>query len=333
MKNKVNPVAIGMFVLTAIVIMVVAVMIFGAAKFFADTEKCVSYFTESVNGLDVGAHVKYKGVVIGKVEAIKIRPSLSGNENETPVAIVYSIDLNLFKRRIQGKQLNFNKWLAEQMHEGLRAKLNYQSIVTGMLYIELDYLAERGANYEIRYKGSDLTEIPSAKTGLSEMAKELQQTFSKIAKINLDNIGNNLEKLLATANQKLEAVDSKSINDSTITALNSVNALVNNPDLKQSLSNFKILLSDADNAVKSMTKDFSSMSKSANKTMEKMDGLIANADSILAPQSPFRYELAMLLRNLSESLSSISNLSEYIQRNPSSILTGKSERSNKNSKE
>ena len=92
MKNKVNPVAIGMFVLTAIVIMVVAVMIFGAAKFFADTEKCVSYFTESVNGLDVGAHVKYKGVVIGKVEAIKIRPSLSGNENETPVAIVYSID-------------------------------------------------------------------------------------------------------------------------------------------------------------------------------------------------------------------------------------------------
>ena len=64
-----------------------------------------------------------------------------------------------------------------------------------------------------------------------------------------------------------------------------------------------------------------------------MDGLIANADSILAPQSPFRYELAMLLRNLSESLSSISNLSEYIQRNPSSILTGKSERSNKNSKE
>ena len=70
MKTNVNPVAIGMFVLAAAVISVTAVVVFGAARFFAKTETFISFFSETVNGLDVGAPLKYKGVKIGKVEKI-----------------------------------------------------------------------------------------------------------------------------------------------------------------------------------------------------------------------------------------------------------------------
>ena len=69
MRSKVNPVAIGMFVIGAAILATASVMVFGAAKFFAHTEKCISYFSESVNGLDVGAPLKFKGVKIGKVES------------------------------------------------------------------------------------------------------------------------------------------------------------------------------------------------------------------------------------------------------------------------
>ena len=68
MKNKISPAAIGMFVIAASIIAVAAVMVFGAAKFFARTQTFISFFSETVNGLDVGAPLKYKGVKIGKVE-------------------------------------------------------------------------------------------------------------------------------------------------------------------------------------------------------------------------------------------------------------------------
>lgn len=325
MKNKLNPVAIGMFVLAAVTISVVAVMVFGASKFFADTEKYVSFFTESVNGLDVGAHVKYKGVVIGKVEEITIRPS--ADLNETTVAIFYSIDLGLVRRKILDTDVDiFDEWLEKQIADGLRAKLNYQSIVTGMLYIELDYLAEKGEKYHTIYAGTSLTEIPSAKSGLSEMGKAVEKTIAGISEINFAKIGSDLEHLLEEANRKISQLDVESMNDSALETLESIREVAENPDLKSSLKNLDKLLVNADDSVASIRRDFSSVTQSAAHTLNKVDVLLANLNSMFSPQSPFRYELSILLRNLSESLSSISNLSDYLQRNPSSLITGKSER-------
>ena len=72
MKNNANSLAIGMFVLGAALIAVAGVIIFGAAKFFEDDKLFASRFSETVNGLDVGAPVKFRGVKIGKVERIAI---------------------------------------------------------------------------------------------------------------------------------------------------------------------------------------------------------------------------------------------------------------------
>ena len=83
MKSSMNPLAVGMFVLGSAIIAVAAIIIFGSFKFFANTEMFISYFPETVNGLDVGAAVKYKGVKIGKVEDIRIGPQRK-DIRETP---------------------------------------------------------------------------------------------------------------------------------------------------------------------------------------------------------------------------------------------------------
>ena len=116
------------------------------------------------------------------------------------------------------------------------------------------------------------------------------------------------------------------MNDSALETLESIREVAENPDLKSSLKNLDKLLVNADDSVASIRRDFSSVTQSAAHTLNKVDVLLANLNSMFSPQSPFRYELSMLLRNLSESLSSISNLSDYLQRNPSSLITGKSER-------
>jgi len=65
---------VGLFVLTAIVIGVGTVIWLGASRFFESTEQFVSYFAESVQGLDPGAAVKFRGVPAGRVAAVRIAP-------------------------------------------------------------------------------------------------------------------------------------------------------------------------------------------------------------------------------------------------------------------
>ena len=76
--------------------------------------------------------------------------------------------------------------------------------------------------------------------------------------------------------------------------------------------------------------EFMDLSSSAKKTFANADSVLDNVNAIIMPQSPLRYELAALLRSVNQSVSSLSNLTDYIQRNPSSLLTGKAKSKNSN---
>lgn len=329
MKKNVNPVAIGMFVLAASVIAVVAVVIFGAAKFFAKTETFISFFSESVNGLDVGAPLKYKGVKIGKVEKIMMAPSKTIRESK--VAVIYSIDVDLLRRRTGRTVSDFDTWINQQITDGLRAKLNYQSIVTGMLYIELDFLAQVGEPYKLYYRGNrNMIEIPSSESGLAELVKAFSKTIENVSQIDFKAIGNNANNLLANLNNVVANPETQSAPQKISQLLDSSNVLVKNindivvsDDVKDAPKNLNKLMTDASQFMNASQTEFMALSKAGQTTFANIDSVLKNVDTIVAPQSPLRYELAVLIRTLNESLNSISNLTDYIERNPSSLLTGK----------
>ena len=84
MGRKANPVLIGAFVVGAIALGVVGIVVFGSGRLFADTTPFVMYFTGSVDGLNVGSPVKFKGVEIGAVTSIQLD---IGEEARIPVWI------------------------------------------------------------------------------------------------------------------------------------------------------------------------------------------------------------------------------------------------------
>lgn len=310
-----------MFVMAASIIAVAAVMVFGAAKFFSRTENFISFFSESVNGLDVGAPLKYKGVKIGKVEGIFI--SSSKNIKESSVSVVYSIDIDQLRRKTGTDFKDYSDWMDEQIAEGLRAKLNYQSIVTGMLYIELDFIADKGEKYDLKYGGTRFKEIPAAKSGLSELAKGFEKTMADVAKIDFAGIGQNVHSAIVKVNEKLAAIDAKAISDNAVSALKGVDDLVRNRDVAEAIKKLDVLLSDSDALVNDARAELKNFSSSGASLAARLDEVLRNVNSVVAPQSPLRYQIAVLVKTMNDSMSYISNFTDYLQRNPNSLLRGK----------
>ena len=310
-----------MFVMAASIIAVAAVMVFGAAKFFSRTENFISFFSESVNGLDVGAPLKYKGVKIGKVEGIFI--SSSKNIKESSVSVVYSIDIDQLRRKTGTDFKDYSDWMDEQIAEGLRAKLNYQSIVTGMLYIELDFIADKGEKYDLKYGGTRFKEIPAAKSGLSELAKGFEKTMADVAKIDFAGIGQNVHSAIVKVNEKLDAIDAKAISDNAVSALKGVDDLVRNRDVAEAIKKLDVLLSDSDALVNDARAELKNFSSSGASLAARLDEVLRNVNSVVAPQSLLRYQIAVLVKTMNDSMSYISNFTDYLQRNPNSLLRGK----------
>src|SRR5215472_3801202 len=70
MGSRINPTTIGAFVVSAIVLVIAGVLVFGGGKFFQERLPYVLFFDSSVEGLNVGAPVIFRGVQVGQVTAI-----------------------------------------------------------------------------------------------------------------------------------------------------------------------------------------------------------------------------------------------------------------------
>ncbi|HBB17417.1 MAG TPA: hypothetical protein DCZ97_10655 [Syntrophus sp. (in: bacteria)] len=65
---------VGLFVIVGVLIGVAVIVWLGAAKYFQKGARYVTYFDESVQGLQVDSRVKYRGVDVGSVERIGVAP-------------------------------------------------------------------------------------------------------------------------------------------------------------------------------------------------------------------------------------------------------------------
>lgn len=317
----------------AALIAVAGVIIFGAAKFFEDDKLFASRFSETVNGLDVGAPVKFRGVKIGKVERIAITSQKAAwnkkTDREDMVLVIYSIDLNLLKRRMRDNDnVSGEEWIRMRVKDGLRAKLNYQSIVTGMLYVELDYLEKQNPELELR-ESHGVLGIPSEPSGLSEMMKSMQDSIASISRIDFVSLFNNANELIVNLNKKVTEIDAKNLTDTAVLTMRSADAFLRNADslassAKVTLGNVDATLDNVDSALASADKNLTFLSRDLSKTLAGIDRFVANIGSMTDENSQLRFELVSLLNTLRNSVKTLGNLADYIQRNPNAILTGKS---------
>ena len=198
MGRKANPVVIGAFVVGAVALAVLGIVVFGSGRFFADTTAFVMYFSGSVDGLSVGSPVKFKGVEIGAVTSIQL--DLGSEEARIPVWI----EVDNKKIIACGAKLPSDAAsLKAEVDRGLRAQLNSQSIVTGLLFVQLDYHPEAPASWCRRPRR--VNEIPTIPTTLEQAQQAAAEIIANLKQVDFDGFGKALRAAIDGINATVNA--------------------------------------------------------------------------------------------------------------------------------
>ena len=170
MAAPTNHYKLGLFVIVGFAAAIVAAVVLGVAGTRRTTVDYHSYFNESVQGLELGSPVKFRGVTIGNVSAIEIAP------DHRMVDVVSRLDVTDIKRMgltDQGKQVH-HKEERFLIPADLRAQLGSQGI-TGVKFIAIDFFDVKGNPPPELPFTAPQNYIPAAPS----MMKNLEDTITK----------------------------------------------------------------------------------------------------------------------------------------------------------
>jgi paraquat-inducible protein B len=324
MSKPVNKTLIGVFVLGAVTLGVVAVLIFGSGKFFAPVKKFVMFFEGSVKGLNVGAPVIFRGVKVGEVTGIQLR--FDPKRLTTVIPVYVDIDPSTFNVPEEFEPLLKKRtyaYIQPLIEKGLKAQLQMQSFVTGQLMINLDFYPDEPIKLVGLEKNNP--EIPTVPTAMEELTKTLQD-------LKLDEL---YKKVMLTIEGIEKIVNSPEL-QATVTSINQtakdIGQLVRNIDAQAGplVTNLKTTSEAANRTMLQVEKALSTENgipaqiaetlQTTNSTLRQAEKTLATAQNIAADD---RSELNRMLKELSAAARSIRILADYLERHPEALLKGK----------
>jgi hypothetical protein len=242
MTTKAHYFRIGMFVVVTTSLFVAAIVILGAGALFRKTTLMETYCDESIQGLEVGSPVKYRGVKIGKVDTISI-VNATYETKRRYVMITFSVDIRILGLSAEA---NLEKALQREIKSGMRIRWNPQGI-TGVAYLELDYFdPTHYPPLEIDWKPGT-PYIPSALSTYSRLSSAVEQVFSRIEKADVEGIMKDVDTLANALAKEVKDVHIGQLRQEAVDLL--AEARESNRRLRQILDNPMIDAITSDTAV------------------------------------------------------------------------------------
>jgi paraquat-inducible protein B len=310
--RKASPTLIGSFVLGGAALAVLGIVLFGSGVLFENTSKVIMYFRGSVNGLNVGAPVKFKGVPIGQVSEIRLY--YDGNQETVAIPVVASLEPDKIATRL-GREVDVDRqWIDDLVKAGLRAKLESQSLVTGLLFVSLDFVP--GAAPRVVVKKTRYPQIPTLPSTLEEFNKTLSEVLRQIRAVDF-------QKLMAGVSDTVDGlkriVNSPEIQktivglDQTLAALRTTVDTLNR-EMGPIGENVRLATAQASDALAEM-----------RTTLKSMQSTLETAETLIDPNAPLVYQLSQTLEEIGGAAAALRNLANLLEEEPSSVLYGKGE--------
>ena len=338
MSKPVNPYTIGAFLVGSLVLLIAAILIFGGGQFLKKKSEYVIYFDSALNGLNVGAPVKLQGVQIGTVKEISLEIDQKATRISKPVVIEIdpAVLLDPSGRPLQAAAtLNERRQNAKRLIDaGLKAQLQTQSLLTGLLYVEFNFHRDKpliltGLNY------NDLPELPSIPSTEDQLKNTADEILTKVRQLPIEDIVKDLAVTLKEFRDIATSDELKKNRAALTKTLDETEKLVANMNrnLEPLIKNMNGTVTDTRVMVKDFTRDMRPVLISTEKALNNATAALNTATGVLqeskhtlgsvealtAPDAP----LWQSLDAIRDAAQSTKDLTDYLQRHPDSIIYGK----------
>jgi paraquat-inducible protein B len=194
-SRRANPFVIGAFVVGALIALTVALIALPGRHWFDRPQRVVMFFSGSVFGLQKGAPVVFRGVRVGNVTDISVRYDTKTDSFAIPVMAELDDDA---VRGLEGRFTHddIGHALPQLIQRGLTAQLGTQSLVTGQLYVDLDFRTKPAGVRHGGYEG-EATEIPTSATAFQALKNQLESVDLRKILDDLSQIANSTRTLVA----------------------------------------------------------------------------------------------------------------------------------------
>ena len=332
MSKKANPTVIGIFTLIGLIIAGVAVVLFGAGKYFAQTHEILVYFQKSAYGLQEGSDVRFGGVRIGRVKSINVLVDTEDNRKVIPVV------LELGEKELRaidtsgGMTIDFSDSanVARAVEKGLRAGMKQQSLLTGQLYVEFDIMPHDPGFVYRPDKEPRYPVVPTVGTEIDELIAGIADGLKKFNAIDLEGIAKDLRATLIAARDQVAALDVKQINDNVLDITKDIQALTGNEKLASaidsldaSLKEINQLTAKANAGIDPLLADFNAVLQRADESLQKINTAAEELNGVTNPRAPVLMRFQNVLEETERASRAIKELANDLKRNPNALISGK----------
>jgi len=255
MSTKANSFKLGLFVIAAMFALAGAIVFFGGQALTHEVVYMETYLDESVEGLEVGSPVNYRGVRIGRVSRVGFVANDYDIEPKTPEFDTYGgyVRVVLAIENSGEGELDISTLLTaltgDDKEKGLRIRLKTHAL-TGVAYLDADYLDPKqyppmAISWEPR-----TPYLPSAPSVISTFTNTAEDAFRKLGRIDIEKMVDLTEKLIVTLEKAVTDADVAQVSKDLRLLLATLDAAVKDADVAQVSRDLKKLLATADSAVK-----------------------------------------------------------------------------------
>jgi paraquat-inducible protein B len=322
MSKKINTTSIGLFIVTGLALGVIGLLLFSSSKLFTSTRDIIVYFDESLNGLNEGAPVKYRGVTVGAVKRVMVHFNQATNDYAMPVII--ELEERLLRERMGDASIEVfsERATGERIKAGLRASLQTESLVTGVLYV--DVRVNPNAPPPVFHQLKKIyPELPTEPT-------QIQQLMSNLASLDIKRIETNVNALITKLDTTVGSLNMAEINQGITNLLLSVDRLLTSPEItndlaavRTTLDQYRLLGEKLNRRIDPLADSVTNSLAEANRALAQFRGAAENLRTLLAPDSPLPNNLDQALQQLSSAVQSLSVLLDFLKQHPNALITGR----------
>jgi phospholipid/cholesterol/gamma-HCH transport system substrate-binding protein len=298
MSGKTSKFFIGLFVMVGILIGVGIIVWIGASKYFQKGSTYVTFFDESVQGLQMDSSVKYRGVDVGRVERIRVAPDFK------LVEVVMKVELE------------------GDLQQNTVAQLKTAGI-TGIVFIELDRKKPKDPDRSPHISfAAEYPIIPSRPSELRQILTGVDDVLQNIKAIDFKGLsdqfksaGKATENLLAGKKMNSIMTHLESMSDGLDRAVGRIDGIVADGKIEGILSETKDSLVEAKTLISSLKKEVEALklAETGERANKVVEGIDQRSRAITT-------ELRVSSENLQQASETLQRLLERLNTTPSDLI-------------